>query len=156
MSRRHYSDEERAEALAIADSCEAVAEAARQAGVPRGTLRRWLNERDRAAPAHLRHEKKREAEERWAKVEDKSLVLAEATLDGFLPEGLPPVPDKRMLLTFIKGAAIARDKVQLLTGEPTERREYTAPPVREVRLPLPEPIDQSANGHKDGRRNGHE
>lgn len=62
MARRHYSDADRAAALAVydstADQVHRLRDAAGKAGVPKATLRRWLAEREKTAagqaPGHLK------------------------------------------------------------------------------------------------------
>lgn len=58
MARRHYSDNERAEALAIlAANGGNLTGTARAIGIPRKTLALWATAPDRAAPAEVRQEK---------------------------------------------------------------------------------------------------
>lgn len=58
MARRHYSDNERAEALAIlAANGGNLSATSRTTGVPRATLQLWIAEPDRAAPPEVRQEK---------------------------------------------------------------------------------------------------
>lgn len=56
--RRHYTEAQKAEALAKYKAAGGNLErAAREAGVPRKTLERWVKEPERAAPAQVRQEK---------------------------------------------------------------------------------------------------
>lgn len=58
MARRHYSDNDRAAALAVlAANGGNLSRTARETGVPRATLQLWMAEPDRAAPPEVRQEK---------------------------------------------------------------------------------------------------
>lgn len=120
MARRHYSDADRATALAVYDSTEGsdhrLRRAARDAGVPFTTLRRWVEGRENAAPAELRTEKQEALADAFERVARRALAYAETIMDGVEPDG-------RLLQPSITGAAIATDKAQLLRGEATSRVE---------------------------------
>lgn len=57
-NQRHYSDDDRAAALAVLASNNGnLSRTARETGVPRTTLIKWSREPDRAAPSTTRQEK---------------------------------------------------------------------------------------------------
>lgn len=121
MARRHYSDRDRAAALAIYDSMEGAehraSAAAAEAGVPRQTLQRWLSARDNAAPPDLRQETKEELADVFERVARKALAYVERFYDVATDAG----PDGKYLQPSMTGAGIATDKAQLLRGKPTDR-----------------------------------
>lgn len=130
MTRRHYTDEDRATALAaLAGNAGNVKRTARDVGVPESTLRIWARAGEEVGGgAELRARKRDEAADRWARVRDKALALAEATLDE-----LESCPDRRMLQTLVTVGAVATEKHELLSGGATERLDHVGlPPVREV------------------------
>lgn len=108
MPRRSYSDKERANALAVLDSCGGnISEASRTTGVPRMTLQDWSGSAVHEDVTELRQEKKRDLGE---------AIEAEVyAILGILPE-------KRSEASFkdlSTAAGIFFDKLQLLKGEPT-------------------------------------
>jgi transposase-like protein len=59
--RRHYSDKDRADALAVLEANGGnVSGAAKTIGVPEATLRLWAADNQRAAPADVREESKKD------------------------------------------------------------------------------------------------
>lgn len=61
MPRRHYTEADRAIALAKLKANDGNLErTSRECGIPRETIRRWKNEPDRAAPPDVRQEKEAE------------------------------------------------------------------------------------------------
>ncbi|MEM8558373.1 MAG: hypothetical protein AAGG50_11175 [Bacteroidota bacterium] len=118
MPRRHYSDEQRAEALAALDANRdqngegGYTATSRQTGIPRGTIRRWDEDRDRAAPAQLRHEKK-------AGLADRLEALAHDLINDLAK------PERRVgnVKDVATAIGIAVDKARLLRGESTEITE---------------------------------
>lgn len=113
MARRHYSDEERAAALAILDARGGnVTAAAKAARVPRTTLLSWLDLPDRAAPSELRRDKRAELAALFEAEAQAALAAARNCRDD---------ARYRELMT---GAGIATDKWQLLTGGATARIEH--------------------------------
>jgi hypothetical protein len=57
--RRHYSDEDRAEALAVLDANAGnLKRTARDLGIPRATLQEWAGGRVSAAVPELRHQER--------------------------------------------------------------------------------------------------
>lgn len=125
MTRRRWSDEERAAILAAydanggADTPGALAKTATECGVSESTLRYWIEKPDSAAPANLRAETKANLRDMWARIAAKALGLTEAVLDA-----KESAPDPKELRTYATTAAIATDKEQLLSGEPTSRTEH--------------------------------
>ena len=125
MTRQHWSDEERAAVLAVLDAnggptkLGAVTRTARDCGVSRGTLRRWIANPANAAPAHVRLDTRAQLREMWERVAGKAGACTEAVLDAS-----QDAPDPRELRAYATTAAIATDKVLILGGEATERIEH--------------------------------
>ena len=113
---RHWSDEQKAAALAAvdaagADESLAVTRVSRNMKIPRSTLRVWVADRDRAAPAHLRQEKKLDLTQA---IRDE----IEAVLKAM---GTTRADADYRALTIALGILV--DKMQLLTNKPTEISE---------------------------------
>jgi transposase-like protein len=110
MTRRRYSDNERAEALAmLAANGGALERTAAQLGIPEATLRHWATGRRHPGPVHLYGEKKAQLSGR---LED----LAHLLLDEMAR------PAKRRAASLQQAAtsfAIAVDKMRLLREQPT-------------------------------------
>lgn len=128
MARRHYSDADRAAALAVYDSTAADAkgrltQAARQADVPRSSLQLWIADRDRAAPPEVRQEKRAELGEVWGDIAHRALGLTGDALKHL--ESLPDEERGKAALGHLpdlnRVAGTATDKHELLDGKPTER-----------------------------------
>jgi transposase-like protein len=112
MARRHYSDEERAAALAALKANGGNLElTSKQAGVPRNTLKRWVKHPDHAAPAHLRQKKSRDL---GAKLTD----LAHQIVDS-----MPGKIRRASLRDAAVSAGVAIDKARLVQGQPTSINE---------------------------------
>lgn len=110
MARRHYSDADRANGLAMLDANAGnVSRTSRAIGIPRATLQAWIADRDRAAPPDLRHEQ-------TATLADLFEREAHAAL-----ERAGMVRDDARYQQLMTGAAIATDKAQLLRGGATAR-----------------------------------
>lgn len=125
MARRHYSDEARAAALAVLDANGGnLTRAAREAGVPLSTLKHWQSDRDRAAPAELRSQKKVEAAEVYESIRDKASSLIDRALDLIPPETL--AGDARMLTAVSTVGGTADDKATRTRGEPTEHLKVSS------------------------------
>lgn len=109
MSKRQYSDSEKASALAALDANGGnVNQTAKQLSIPRKTLAMWASNRHLSADvADIRQEKKKELSE---KLED----LAHAIVD-ILPAKLESTPVRDLAGALI----VAVDKMQLLKGAPT-------------------------------------
>lgn len=112
-TRRRYTDDDRATALAVLDSNAGnLSRTARETGVPASTIKRWAD--DRADDlTELRDQKKEALSEVWDKVARAYLARA---LD-------PAVLKDTGGQSAITAAAIATDKLQLLEGKPTEVTE---------------------------------
>lgn len=125
MARRHYSDADRAAALAVydstADQVHRLRDAARQFGCPATTLRRWLDDRDKAAPADLRTQEK----ETLASVYDRVAFRAASLQDRVMEwlEGQPAEVVAKFLPDLNRTGGTATDKAELLRGRPTQRVE---------------------------------
>lgn len=108
MSKRQYSDKDKAAALALLDANEGnVRKTARDTGVPHKTLDGWAKGRINADCADIRTDKRKELSER---LED----LAHTLVD-LLPEKLPNASVRDLAGALI----VAVDKMQLLKGSPT-------------------------------------
>lgn len=115
-TRRRYSDEERAEALAaLAANGGDLAATARQLGLPRKTLEGWARGRTPAPAADLRHEKK-------ASLADRLDELAHALVGDLLTDRVASYKDKALSM------GIAIDKARLLRGQPTAITDHTHRP----------------------------
>lgn len=126
MARRHYSDADRAAALAVlVSNGGSLAQTSRATGVPFSTLKGWAAAPDRAAPADVRDEKKVSLADILKDVAIASLGLQRDAL-AYL-EAMPQAErgkaalDRLGDLNRVSGTAI--DKHQLVSGEPTERVE---------------------------------
>ena len=110
MARRHYSDEDKAAALAaLRANAGNVARTARQVGVPEPTLRQWAKGLRAAPPAQLSERKK-------ADLADRMEEIARALLDRVTPERM----DDATVQQLLTSAGIAIDKMRLLRNQPTE------------------------------------
>ena len=109
MSKRQYSDSDKAAALAALDANDGnVNRTAKQVRVPRKTLAMWASNRHLSADvADIRQEKRKELSER---LED----LAHTLVD-ILPDKLPAASVRDLAGALI----VAVDKMQLLKGAPT-------------------------------------
>ena len=118
MSKRtHYTDEQRAEALAALDANGGnVSGTADDLGIPRGTLRRWDKARENAAPAQLRHEKRDD-------LADRMEALAHTLLDDVLDSENAAARRIGKINEVSTAIAIAIDKARLLRGEATNITE---------------------------------
>jgi hypothetical protein len=106
--RRDYSDDERAEALAVLDANGGnLSRTAREVGVPRKTLAQWVTGRAALRVADLRQRKKG--------------LLADALEDfGWqVIEALAGRVEQGNLVQLATTLGIAVDKMQLLRGKPT-------------------------------------
>lgn len=113
MARRHYSDADRAEALAALDANAGnVALTSHEIGIPTSTIDRWVKNRDRAAPPELRDEKK-------ADLSDLFRRELEAVFEAMkIKRGDASYAD------LSRGAGIYADKLMALTDSmPTQRVE---------------------------------
>jgi transposase-like protein len=140
--RRHYSDKDRAEILAVLKGHGGnVSRTAKDTGAPERTIAGWAaseKSRANAAPADLRAQKEAELSEAWAEVRDKAIKRANEALDRGEKLGLRD-------LTILAG--VATDKTQLLSGKATDRLEVTS--LAEFLRAAP---GQLVELHKDHRR----
>lgn len=116
MSRkRHYSEADKAAALALLDSNGGNVKAtAAQLSMPRATLATWARgEHINRDVVNKYHEKKEELADIWDQVARAYLARA---LDESAVQGSNGQ-------TAVTSAAIATDKLQLLQGKPTEVTE---------------------------------
>lgn len=109
MSKRQYSDNDKATALSILDANGGnVNQTAKQIGIPRKTLEMWANNRHLSADvADIRQEKKASLAEKFQELADK------------LVDDLIRRVGEGKFVEQATAAAIAVDKMQLLKGAPT-------------------------------------
>lgn len=136
MAQRHYSDEDRAAALAVlASNGGNMTRSAREAGVPEATLRRWAAAPERAAPAALQGQKRADLADVFGDIVHRSLGLAGDAL-AYL-EAMPDAERGKAALERLADlnrlAGTGVDKRQLLRGEPTSRVETRDAPEVEQR-----------------------
>jgi transposase-like protein len=118
--RTHYSDEQKAEALAVLDGNDGnYARTSRDTGIPRPTLKRWDEKRELYGLNESVQEKKEGLSERLE-------ALAHLGIDALTPERLATAP-VRDVATAV---GIAIDKARLLRGEPTAINENRQEDVR--------------------------
>lgn len=114
-SRRRYSDDDRAGALAALDANAGdLSRTARQLRIPRGTLQQWA--RRRGVPAEVRQL----AQEKKPALAERLEALASDLLDA-----LPAKVGSASLAATATTMAIAIDKAQLLRGKPTAITDNT-------------------------------
>ena len=113
-TRKRYTDEFRASAVVMLEAAGypntegALAHVAKAVGMPHNTLRNWFHGKHNPPPSEVRHEKKGEI-----------VDLLRTEIYGILNE----MPNKREFARYQELATslgIAIDKLQLLSGEPTE------------------------------------
>lgn len=136
MARRHYSDRERAAALAVYDANAGnLTRTAREAGVPASTLERWVKGRDMAAPPDLRSQKRADLADVFGDIVYRALGLAGDALAHL--EAMPDAERGKAALERLADlnrlAGTGVDKRQLLRGEPTSRVETRDAPEVERR-----------------------
>ena len=113
MAQRHYSDEQKATALAVlASNGGNVDRTARELGMPRKTLDRWAKGGVHPDVARSGQEKRRPLAELFEDIARRSL--------GYVTDEKLKTADPQKLVTI---AAIATDKAQLLRGQPTSITE---------------------------------
>jgi transposase-like protein len=138
MAQRHYSEEDRAAALAALKANGGnLDRTASQVGVPRNTLRRWSQNPDRAAPAALRQEK----------VESLSTLFEKCTRDYLGQATDPKVVKATRGKDAVIAAATALDKLRLLNGED----DSTAPKEIVIRVFAPGLSMSNLHGGRDAR-----
>jgi len=119
--QRAYTEGAKAAALAVLDANGGNVSLAMRdladADIPRSTLRSWAKNRDGAAPAETRHEKRIEAADVYRSIESKAGGLLDRALDIIAPATV--AGDPRYLTALNTVAGTATDKRQLLTNGPT-------------------------------------
>lgn len=125
MARRHYSDADRAAALAVydstADQVHRLRDAARQFGCPESTLRSWLADRGRAAPAEVRAQKIESLADVFERVAYRAAGLQDVAMAWIEERGGEVAAKHLSDLNRVGGTAV--DKTQLLRGQATSRVE---------------------------------
>src|SRR5262245_9384990 len=142
-----YSEQKRAEALAIVAACGGkVAEAARRVGVPRRTLQRWKDEADNrdlqaAARQSVANAKAARVAKRIAEAEVAKLALGDRcgrlARRSLLATELPDKIEEAKLRNLAWTAAIMIDKMRLLREQP--------PPPSEAGQRMAEAVTQAAH-----------
>jgi hypothetical protein len=126
-NRRRYDDKFRASAVVMLEAAGypdrdgALANTSRRLKVPHNTLRNWFHAKRNPPPSELRREKK--------------LDLVQAIKDELI-DLFPDMANARQDASYrdmATAAGILIDKLQLLTGEPTERTEHTQSAKSNVR-----------------------
>ena len=115
--RRRYTDDDRATALAVLDSNAGnIARTARETGISQSTLRGWRDD-PHPGTAELRDQKRAALSELWEEV-------ARTYIQRALNDAVVNDTGAQSAITV---AAIATDKKQLLSGNPTEinRHEHS-------------------------------
>ena len=113
MARTEYSDEFKAEAVALAEALGDISRAAEELDMPYSTLYGWVRKGvgNTGVPSDLQDEKRQAISDRLESLIHKILDIAPDKADE---------ADFKALLTAL---GIAVDKVQLLRGEATEITE---------------------------------
>ncbi len=118
MAKRRYSDNDRAAALAVLDSCNGnLSEASRKTGFPLKTIADWRDGAACAEVAEIRKEKKIELSEMF---EDIARQIVQAA---------PSKISYATLKDSMVAAGVAVDKAQLLKGQPTAITQQNADPA---------------------------
>jgi len=127
MARRHYSDNQRAEVLALlAANGGNIDATVRATGVPRETLRRWASAPDRAAPPEVRGEKALDL-----------AALFEAELEAVF-QAMGKARQRAGYADLSRASGIYADKLLALRDSlPTQRHAVSGPMFREVVVNLP-------------------
>lgn len=117
--RRRYSDDERAMFIAMLDkegypdTLGALKKVSDFAGIHTNVLRRWWKGTQNPPPTELVTQKKEEINERLRQVVHKIIDVLPDAIEEASPRDL------------FTGLGIAIDKLQLVSGEPTERTANT-------------------------------
>jgi hypothetical protein len=114
-TRRIYSEEQIASALAIYDSCGSLTETERLTGIPDSTLSQWLygERRNLGKIPQLRNEQGQNL------IRDFQQIAQEACRVGLSRLKNPRKANKIPFIQLMNGAGIAVDRYQLLSGQPT-------------------------------------
>ena len=124
--RPHYDDEYRASAVLMLEAAGypgqegALSRVSDRLGVARSTLRSWADGSHNPPPAKIRHEKKRDF-----------IADLQHLLGLHIDAATEVVGDSGDLRAIDTGIGILVDKIQLLTGQPTERAEVNVNDHRE-------------------------
>ena len=123
---REYSDQEAAHALAVLKSNRGNAKkTALQLGVPRTTLRQWAGRaasetaRPKKVDAQVQMESASALANKWGQIAETATAIGLSALEGLDPNVL----DAKAIKDVLTSGAIATDKQNLLTGQPTSRTE---------------------------------
>jgi len=118
MARKRYDDKFRASAIVMLqaagwpDEKGALTSVAKHLGIPLATLSRWAKEKNNPPPTEVVTEKKGDL---------TALIDTEIRgIFGEMPNARKDAPYNHLAIAF----GILADKLQLLTGGPTERTEF--------------------------------
>ena len=145
MRRKRYTDDYRASAVLMLEAAGypkregALTQVSSRLGVPLSTIRGWYTGAHNPPPAELRNEKR--------------FDLVEAIREE-LEAIFPNLKDRREEASYrelVTAVGILTDKMQLLTGQPTERAEVNVSDHRERLLA---DIARRATSHVAGESNG--
>jgi len=123
---KRYDDEFRASAVLMLEAAGypnrkgALSQVAAHLGVPLSTLREWFTGAHNPPPAKVRNEKKRDF-----------VIDLQNLLGLHIDAAGRVVEDSGDLRAIVTGIGIIVDKIQLLTGNPTERQEVNVTDHRE-------------------------
>ena len=115
-TKRVYSDQEKARALALYDLCGSLTESSRKSGIPDSTLSQWINGRNgHKSPdlPRLRNEAGQSLANDFEEIAREAAAVAVSRLKSGAASRIP-------FGQLMTGAGIAVDRMQLLRGQPTE------------------------------------
>ena len=124
MARRTYTDDEMGAALAALVMCGGdVSKAARAAGVPRGTLMGWARKSSETV-RQIQQVKELDLAAMMRNIAERGAGLTGLALDWIEAADEPGAVALANLAVLNRITGTAIDKMQLLTGEATERHEH--------------------------------
>ena len=120
--QRRYTDDEVAVALATLEACGGnVSRTARTLDMPANTIRNWRTGKRRVPPELVR-EKRLVLATIYEDIAYKAAGLISGALDHLQAQSADDALDRLAELNRVSGTAT--DKLQLLSGRPTERHEH--------------------------------
>lgn len=132
MARRHYTDDERAAGLAVlALHGGNLKRAAREAGVPERTLRRWTQEAPEEVGA-IAAQKKADLADLMEDIARRAAGCITMAIEAIEADPALAI-DKFSDLNRVAGTAL--DKMRVLRGETSERTEVVIRYVNDWRSP---------------------
>lgn len=119
MSRRVYSDIERAKALALFDMCGSLTETANKTGIPDSTLSQWIRGQSLNKNPHLPKLRNDIGQSLANNFDEIAFEVASVALRKLRSKGADKIPFGQLM----QGGGVAVDKSQLLKGLPTSITE---------------------------------